>query len=167
MPDRFGATADGSRSQSAKRRALSDGRDHGDVPARDTLRVAWAAHIGAFDWSHDVTLTFRTPTSREGAVRAFEHTFVRRLARCAQRPLSWFIAAERNGLGTPWHLHALLFGTSALSSAQVARAWRLGHARVRRYSAILGAARYVTKAVRDNDAWYDVSRRRPPLRRAA
>ena len=167
MHDRDGATAEWSPSQPSKKWTLSASSDLGAGPTRDTLRIAWAAHIGAFEWSHDVTLTFRRPATRDGAMRAFEHTFVRRLARMAQRPLAWFVAAEQSGPGLPWHLHALLCGTGTLSIAQMVRAWGLGHTRVRRYCPTLGAARYVAKAVRDDDAWYDVSRRRPPFRRAA
>ena len=131
------------------------------------LRDGWVAHIDAHEWSHWVTLTFRTPHSRDRALRAFEDVFVRRLARRAQRPIAWFVAVERSGPGAEWHIHALLYGTGSLSNAKIRTAWKLGLTRAERYNAGGGAARYVTKAVRDEDAWYDVSRRRPPLRRAA
>jgi hypothetical protein len=127
------------------------------------LRRAWAAHLGAYEWHHFATLTSRTPRSRTGLVREWAPVFVRRLERRAQRRIDWYVAAERGASGE-WHLHALLYGTGALSTADVERAWKIGHTRVRVYDPNRGAAGYVAKAVLDSDAWYDVSRRPPPLR---
>lgn len=140
-----------------------------DGRASDLRRVrdAWAEYSDSLAWSHWATLTFRRACGRDAALRAFVHGFVRRLARSAQCAVLWFVAVERSGPGAPWHIHALLYGTGALTNEAVRRAWKLGHSDVQRCRAGGGAARYVTKAVRDDDAWWDVSRRRPPSRCAA
>jgi hypothetical protein len=123
-------------------------------------------YLSGREWSHFVTLTTSRARSDDSIVRVFTNRFIRPLARHAQSPVAWFYAIERDrAFETSPHLHALLAGTAALTTATISAAWPLGFTNVKLYDPTRGAASYVTKSVLADVDSYDFSRRSaPPLR---
>ncbi len=120
------------------------------------VRATWAEWLQAFEWSHYCTLTFRLPTSVEGARREFQW-FVRGLEHRAYNRVEWASVIEISP-GDLIHLHALVGQTDHLTVARVEQAWRSGITRIRRYDPRRGAARYMTKAINNRGIEIDVSR---------
>ena len=122
------------------------------------------AYLHQFAWSHWVTLTPRFPDCHpRRLVEAFKDRFIRKLAKAAQHPVTWFYVMERSQ-GRVYHLHALLGGTETLSAERVRQSWELGISQVARYSPFGGASRYLVKTLwQPDEQWehFDLSRRMP------
>lgn len=124
-------------------------------------RRAWGDWLRCYQWSHVVTLTTRHPTTATQLRKQFHNAFIRRLGRLARRSVQWFFAIESGPLGDQPHVHALISGTSELTVAQIAGAWKEGITRVNAYDARRGAAFYVSKELSRIPDDYDMSRRFP------
>jgi hypothetical protein len=125
---------------------------------------AWGAYLHEFSWDHFATLTFRYPQSVDTAIREILN-WVRHLSKDTQRPIPCFYAIERGASG--WlHVHMLTAGTASLTVEKMRKAWRAGISRIEVFDQTRGAAWYVSKGLLGRCEWYDVSRRRAPLRRA-
>ena len=127
----------------------------------NALPEAWAEFIRGYEWDYFVTLTPARPMGEANICRYFERNFDRRLAKAAQRGVSWFYVAEQGAAGL-WHIHAFLWANGGLESRHIQPTWRIGHVDVKRYNPNLGAAYYVTKSLDDTDAAYSVSAKMPP-----
>lgn len=122
--------------------------------------------FGIFVWDFFVTLTYRLPRSLDGVLRDFKEVFIRRCAYHANRPLYWALVVEATHAGH-LHIHALLAGTGSATKEQLKRAWSRGVTSVDRYDPARGAARYMAKNIEhDARTFWDISTRRPPIRRA-
>ena len=126
------------------------------------VRAARDSWLQSARWSHFTTLTTRELVSVHRIKHEFEHGFVRRVAKAAQRPLAWFYAIEPHADGERYHVHALLAYTETVKLAQLERAWRLGNTTIAVYDPQRGAAAYVGKHLTDNPDHWDVSRRLLP-----
>jgi hypothetical protein len=132
------------------------------TPAASTrLREAWAEYLGQFAWDQFATLTARHAGPAENIVREFHHRLIRRVARAAQQPVSWFYSLERSSNHSA-HLHALLWTGKRLSASEVQRSWSMGHSRVVEYDPRRGAAYYVSKELFGISGEFDMSIRLPP-----
>jgi hypothetical protein len=109
------------------------------------LRHVWGAWLQGFAWDHVATLTFGLAPTLNTASRALQ-SWLRRLARNAQRRVACFHSIERGGSGF-LHVHALTVGTSILRIEQLDAAWPSGITRIEVYDASRGAPWYVTKGV--------------------
>jgi hypothetical protein len=135
-----------------------------DTFERTRLRRAWGDFVAESDWDHVVTLTTECPRSSSWLSREFERRYVRRLEKSVQGPVRWFRVAEEHGSGQ-LHLHALLWGTTALDPDCLRNAWPHGRLHVERFDPRRGAAYYFTKTMGSDRDDYDSSARRPPALR--
>jgi hypothetical protein len=138
----------------------------GSVPNAnsDQLPEAWGAFLHQFAWDHVATLTFRHSPSVDAAIREFLN-WIRRLSKRTQGAIPWFSALERGRSG--WlHHHVLTAGTASLTVETMRETWWTwgGISKIEVFDPARGAAWYVSKGVPERCAWYDVTRRRPPLR---
>ena len=136
------------------------------------LRQVWGDWLSEFVWHHFVTLTFRPDkpekpgqrVKRERSIdaieRLFKFGFVRRASWFTHRPLAWYAVIER-GKGGLLHVHALMWGTDALTMDQFGSAWKAGLCDIARYDWRLGAAHYVAKDIAAGAEWF-MSKRWPP-----
>lgn len=103
--------------------------NHEPIARRDTagqaILHAWGAYLQGFVWHHMATLTFGIAPSCDTADRALQ-SWVRRLARNAQRQVACFYSIERSGSGF-LHVHALTVGTSDLSIEQLKAGMAFGN----------------------------------------
>ena len=74
----------------------------------------------------------------------------------------YVFSIEGGTLGNRLHVHALIYGTSALTCGRLEDAWRHGRAEVKVYCPTQGAAHYLVKEIGGRVLDYDVSRRLPP-----
>lgn len=131
------------------------------LPARD-LRRAWGEFLEGYQWAHFLTLTFRRESGPDFAARAYDR-YLRRVTKCADRPLYWFMATEYGRRAGRLHLHALTGNTDTLERSRLQHEWRDGFSRVLDYQPHLGATHYLTKYITKDLADYDVS---PHIREA-
>ena len=136
-----------------------------DSATSQRVRAGWDSFLQSARWSHFATLTTSERVSVARLRREFVAGFVRRLERPAQRPLAWFYAMEPSADGERHPVHALLAHTESLQTAQLERAWKLGHTRIVVYDPRRGAAGYVSKHLARNPELYDLSRRYLPRHR--
>ena len=125
------------------------------------LTEAWEEFLGWFEWHHAITLTTRWAYSRYALSKEMQHGFARRLAKMTQGKVGWFYSMEDRVGGYP-HLHALLGGTSHLTTTQVQRAWKSGMSRVRVLRAesltdSSAAVRYAVKHIGRIPAHHDIA----------
>jgi hypothetical protein len=120
-------------------------------------REAWGAFLHSYRWDRYLTLTCRRSTTPALLMREVRR-FIRRVERAAQGPVRWFVSIESTARDHH-HAHALLYGTSRVSSDQLERAWKPGFTRMPRYDATRGAAYYVRKALGEH---YELSAPLPP-----
>ncbi len=123
---------------------------------------AMGEFLSAYEWSHFVTLTTRTPRSQERILRVFEQRFVRPLARVTQTKIPYFYVVESvlPAGGFP-HIHALLGSTEPLPNRLIEKTWTEGFSRVTKYDPRKGAAWYLTKSIESIPDSYGLSRRFP------
>lgn len=118
-------------------------------------------YIGWLDgsrWDHMVTLTTAAPCTRERITRLFQDKMIRRLARAAQRPVTWIRVIEESAPGHP-HIHALLGGTAELTTGACSAAWPAGQTRVRIVACAEKAIGYVCKGAAREDFDFSMSSR--------
>ena len=121
--------------------------------ADDELHAALAlAQWMRREWHHFVTLTTARSYSRQSLDKAFQSGFVRRVARVAQRKIGWWYVIEDSADFRP-HVHALLWGTRALTAHQLRRAWPPGRCDIRAYDPSGRAAHYMVKSFRGGLEW--------------
>jgi hypothetical protein len=136
----------------------------GDVLSRRHAREMTLRLMGP-DWSHFATLTSAEPMSEQRLVRQFNNRFVRQAARLARGGVQFFYAIEHDrATGQFPHLHALLHGTSHLTTSELRAQWPFGLTHIAPYDRALAAAVYVTKGILVDPDGYDVSSTWPPLR---
>lgn len=143
-------------------------RRPGSGPRRVSyINAAWGHWLTRYEWDHYLTLTFSREGTQQGARRAAGR-YLGRLARAVGGPVPFFWGTEYGGAGGRLHLHALTANTGDLSYSELREAWPCGHAWVKRYSPILGAAYYLTKyCTKDLSADYDLSPGLQPMGAAA
>lgn len=127
------------------------------------LKRAWAHFLERRAWNHVATLTTRHERSSAVLVRTFENTFLRTLARMAQRRIRWFAVVE-GGFDddSRTHIHALLSGTELLRTKQIESAWPFGFTRITSYSQSEGIELYVSKSLAKATESWRMSRSLPP-----
>lgn len=133
-------------------------RGPGSGPRRVSyINAAWGQWLTRYEWDHYLTLTFSREGTQQGARRAAAR-YLKRLAREVGGPVPFFWGTEYGGAGGRLHLHALTANTAELPYSELREAWPCGHAWVKRYSPVLGAAYYLTKyCTKDLSADYDLS----------
>ena len=104
------------------------------------------------------------PRTVDGIAKAFREQFVRQCTKLAQCRVPYVFAVEQGGSGSHTHIHALLYGTEAISCARLAEVWRHGRAKVEVYDPTRGAAFYLPKESDQSDFTWDMSKTLPPLR---
>ncbi len=142
----------------------ASGESFADVTS-DQLPEAWGGFLHQRAWDHVATLTFRHSLLVDAAIHEFL-TWIRRLSKSTQGPIPWFCALERGAAG--WlHHHALTAGTASLTVEKMCQMWwtRGGISKIEVFDPARRAAWYVSKGVPGRCEWYDVTRRRAPLRR--
>jgi hypothetical protein len=127
-------------------------------------RATWAHYLARFGWTHFATLSFAREARPPEARRMFEDGFIRRLARVAQGPISYFAVVEGGVHGRRCHIHALLSGLTNTPAAELRGSWRHGNADIRIYDPRRGATSYVVKSIASDPESYFVSKRWPDVR---
>ena len=142
---------------------------HDDEPVvrmRHDAARALGDTLAQYEWHHVIDGTFTSNVGPDGALAA-SRTFRRNLARHAQRDVRAFVMVARGAAGR-WHVHALVWGTKAMSVETIERLWapRYGGVRVRRFDAERGACRYIGAHSADDLAEPDYPDVWPPLARS-
>ena len=104
------------------------------------------------------------PRTVDGIKKAFEQQYVRQCTKLAQCRVPYVFAIELGGSGSHPHIHALLYGTEAISCARLAEVWRHGRAKVEVYDAAQNGATYLAKEAGRSDWTWDTSKTMPPRR---
>jgi hypothetical protein len=138
--------------------------EHDERVRREHAR-GMALRLMETSWSHFATLTTRSPMSDAALARTFQNRFVRQLSRLSGRRVDYFYAIERGAdPHAGGHVHALIYGTSLLTTRAIRDEWTHGHTSVAVYDRERDAALYVSKGILLDPDNYDVSRSWPPRR---
>ncbi len=137
---------------------------------------AYGDWLANYEWTHWVTLTIspkggtrlgragRCRRSTADVVRAFKEEFHRFCTKVTGSRVPYVISVESGLFGDNPHVHALLYGTEAISCARLAEVWRHGRAKVEVYDAAQNGATYLAKEAGRSDWTWDTSKTMPPRR---